>query len=113
MRRTKLPKREARQQMLEMVLLGIWALIIAAVGAFIGRRIFHTTNYDRRGFGTLLAMIFGVPVYFVVIWRKSRREKRVEFRRKNGICVNCGYDLRGSTTGVCPECGESVIESKP
>ena len=108
MEMARLPKREARQQMLEFTLLAIWALVIAAVGAFIGRRLFHTTNYDRRGFGTFLAMIFGVPVYFVVMWRKSRREKRVEFRRKNGICVNCGYDLRGNTTGICPECGEPV-----
>ena len=108
----RLPKREARQQMLEFTLLAIWALVIAAVGAFIGRRLFHTTNYDRRGFGTLLVVIFGVPVYFVVMWRKSRREKRVEFRRKNGICVNCGYDLRGNTTGICPECGEPIENIK-
>jgi len=98
--------------MLEFTFLGIWALVIAAVGAFIGPRLYHTTNYDRRGFGTLLAMIFGAPVYFVVLWRKSRREKRVEFRRKNGICVNCGYDLRGNTTGICPECGEAVENIK-
>jgi hypothetical protein len=23
-------------------------------------------------------------------------------------CVNCGYDLAGNTSGVCPECGTSV-----
>lgn len=107
---TRLPKRVARQNMLEITLLGIWALIIAVAGAFIGRRYFHTTNYNRRGFGTFLAMIFGVPVYFVVMWRAKRRAARVEFRRKNGICVNCGYDLRGNTTGICPECGETVEE---
>lgn len=108
MRPAKLPKREARQQMLEMMLLGIWALVIAAVAAFIGPRFFHTTNYNGRGFAILLGIIFGVPVYSVVMWRIKRRAARVEFRRKNGICVNCGYDLRGNTTGVCPECGEPV-----
>lgn len=26
--------------------------------------------------------------------------------RSNGKpCVNCGYDLRGNTSGICPECG--------
>ena len=107
----RLPKREARQQMLEFTLLAIWALVIAAVGAFIGRRLFHTTNYDRRGFGTFLAMIFGVPVYFVVMWRTKRRAARVELRRTNGLCVNCGYDLKGNVSGVCPECGEPVENS--
>lgn len=27
------------------------------------------------------------------------------WRWRHNICVNCGYDLRASTSGVCPECG--------
>lgn len=26
-------------------------------------------------------------------------------RRRRGLCLKCGYDLTGNTTGVCPECG--------
>jgi hypothetical protein len=26
-------------------------------------------------------------------------------RRPPGSCAKCGYDLKGNTTGVCPECG--------
>jgi len=26
-------------------------------------------------------------------------------RRRRGLCVQCGYNLTGNTTGVCPECG--------
>ncbi|MGD2108888.1 MAG: hypothetical protein PVI86_05800 [Phycisphaerae bacterium] len=26
-------------------------------------------------------------------------------RRRKGLCVKCGYDLRGNVTGRCPECG--------
>ncbi len=26
-------------------------------------------------------------------------------RRRNGLCGECAYDLRGSFSGVCPECG--------
>jgi hypothetical protein len=40
-----------------------------------------------------------------------RRKDRQLLRRFNhGCCLNCGYDLRGSPTGVCPECGKSSIE---
>jgi hypothetical protein len=28
-------------------------------------------------------------------------------RRRRGLCVECGYDLRGTTGAICPECGES------
>jgi hypothetical protein len=24
---------------------------------------------------------------------------------RDGFCDQCGYDLTGNTTGVCPECG--------
>jgi len=27
---------------------------------------------------------------------------------KRGRCTKCGYDLRGNTSGVCPECGAAV-----
>jgi hypothetical protein len=26
-------------------------------------------------------------------------------RRRRGLCVKCGYNLTGNTTGTCPECG--------
>jgi hypothetical protein len=29
-------------------------------------------------------------------------------RRRRGLCVRCGYDLTGNTSGVCPECAERV-----
>ena len=29
-------------------------------------------------------------------------------RRRRGLCVQCGYDLTGNTTGVCSECGQRV-----
>lgn len=25
-------------------------------------------------------------------------------RRKKGLCIHCGYNLRGNVTGICPEC---------
>ncbi len=33
---------------------------------------------------------------------------RRHFRQCRGRCTNCNYDLRATTTGTCPECGEGV-----
>ena len=30
------------------------------------------------------------------------------WRRKRGLCLNCGYDLTGNVSGRCPECGRGV-----
>jgi hypothetical protein len=30
----------------------------------------------------------------------------VDGREDRGECLQCGYDLTGNVTGVCPECGE-------
>jgi len=34
------------------------------------------------------------------------------FRRRNGSCPRCGYNLTGNLSGVCPECGTRVIAVK-
>lgn len=33
------------------------------------------------------------------------RDVRRYLRARRGCCVGCGYDLKGSASGVCPECG--------
>jgi len=44
-----------------------------------------------------------LPVaWLLAAWREAKRRRR---RIVRSLCANCGYDLRGSTTGVCPECG--------
>jgi hypothetical protein len=37
------------------------------------------------------------------------REVRTRYRAARNVCARCAYDLRGNTSGVCPECGTAVL----
>jgi len=41
------------------------------------------------------------------------RARRMRHRHAGGLCRHCGYDLRVTTSGRCPECGEQVSAAKP
>ncbi len=45
--------------------------------------------------------------YGAILWLPLRSPfaLRRHTRRKRGLCVNCGYDLRGDLEHGCPECG--------
>ncbi len=47
----------------------------------------------------LPVLLFGVwPLWLLLPFRRRRK------RRKLGLCMRCGYDLRGLTELRCPEC---------
>lgn len=59
------------------------------------------------------------PVWAVVgilmsfpFWTLLRGPVRRLFRRWRGRCLRCGYDLRGNESGICPECGEEVSDTR-
>lgn len=63
------------------------------------------------GHNLLSLMVLVLLMYSVSGWRAwfaahplSRRSRRVA----RGLCLNCGYDLRGVGSGVCPECGHTM-----
>ena len=33
---------------------------------------------------------------------------RLVLRKKRHLCKQCGYNLTGNTSGLCPECGASI-----
>ena len=53
---------------------------------------------------TLLIAAAGMYVWY-------RLDRQYEVRRgrlENGLCLECGDDLRGNISGVCPKCGTGV-----
>lgn len=57
--------------------------------------------------GAAAASIVVIPIGYVVLIRIRRVVVRKRCR-SSGCCENCGYDLRGSQSGVCPECGKAT-----
>jgi len=51
-------------------------------------------------------VIWATPAYVVGHVLRSCQVRRLKRRLTNGLCVNCGYDLRGLPLPRCPECGE-------
>lgn len=64
--------------------------------------------------GYVAAVAIPIAVLFVSIvmyWTPTRRALRHELVL-NGVpvCIPCGYDLRGSASVACPECGALVAD---
>lgn len=53
--------------------------------------------FSEAAFGISLAM------FMAAAWALERRRSRPA-----GGCKNCGYDLTGNVSGVCPECGSHI-----
>jgi len=53
----------------------------------------------------IMMLFFGLLVRNAVL---EHRRNLKDARIKKRLCVDCGYDLRGNESGICPECGRSV-----
>lgn len=56
------------------------------------------------------AVGLGIGFTFQYLWRKPVQGMLREHLLAAGvpICIACGYDLRGNTSGICPECGKQI-----
>ena len=54
---------------------------------------------------------FWIPPAFPAAWLVIafiRGPLRLWRRRRRGLCLECGYNLEGNVSGVCPECGRTM-----
>jgi hypothetical protein len=78
--------------------------VLESVGVLLNGR------FGRDDLNLFVVMPYYMPVTLMLplsVWWvvNVRRRWRIRSRRLAGQCLHCGYDLRGSTEGPCPECG--------
>ena len=54
----------------------------------------------------LWILLFAVGVPTILAWRRER------LLRRSDRCSHCGYNLTGTTTGTCPECGDAIFKTR-
>ena len=52
----------------------------------------------------LLLLLTAIPTAW--LWHRDRR--LISSSLDHRLCLRCGYDLTGNTSGVCPECGDKA-----
>lgn len=67
----------------------------------------HTGEYVgyQVGFGFVPSVLISIAATAAAIWLYCHLLNH-HWWRKPGHCVACGYDLQGSVSESCPECGE-------
>ena len=72
----------------------------------------HASAYDANAetWGLSLPLWIPVLVLGLIASRGRVAQIRVHRRLRLGLCLKCGYDLRGSK-GRCPECGSEFESS--
>jgi hypothetical protein len=63
------------------------------------------TDWSRVGFPLWFPVIVFAAYPVVALLRGPVRRWR---RRTRCVCIECGYDLTGNVSGICPECGRPV-----
>jgi len=71
-------------------------------------RLQHADVYSAAIRLWLLAVITGPFAALGVMHVVIGPVRRIR-RRRRGLCVKCGYDLTGNSSGVCPECATPVV----
>lgn len=82
-----------------------WGVIVWEAGCRAAR------TRDFSAVGVVIATCAWLVWVPIAIELASRFRER-HTRRQRGLCERCGYDLRGNTSGRCPECGAGNVQDR-
>jgi hypothetical protein len=98
-----------------------WGPVVAMPASRVGRwfRVGFDSGGTRPGGPVQAYWLVGLPCWYPLVatailpacwirWFRRRRRSIARFRKRQ--CLECGYDLTGNVSGVCPECGTGVPE---
>ncbi len=78
------------------------------VYVFPGFRLYDDTDYRSDFMHVYIAYPWLIYLFAAlpILWCfAAYRRRRIQQRRRRGLCTACGYDLQGSEGNSCPECG--------
>ncbi len=86
-----------------------WYFIVAVIVVVAPFVILHWLTARKNA--SLMAILYFVFL-LLFMWIVRRFTKARVLTVGLPFCKNCGYDLRGNTSGQCPECGSKPILKK-
>ena len=63
-----------------------------------------------RPWGWVAKIPLWIPTLVLSIWPAICAIQFIRAGHSPGHCPACNYDLRGTPSGVCPECGEEITK---
>ena len=95
--------------------MGLWVGGFRVTRARLFQPLFSLPHFNRTGSSHwylelplyLPLLVFAALLAALCVYPRLPFIRR-RWRRKQGLCLNCGYDLTGNVSGRCPECGEAV-----
>ena len=80
--------------------------LLVVCGASVGTANLIGPHFKNKPavFVGICILMYVVPVVLLFILPPRRRLVRYQ-RWLRGQCTNCGYNLAGNVSGICPECG--------
>jgi len=118
----RVPDEEQRRIMFKQTLIvamGDWAMIAGLLIPILAPALRWMESYAKRlgtvgYFPTGLIVVTGILIAWtslgILVQRSTVRRDVRKLLHSDGIaiCVPCGYDLTGNSSGKCPECGVAI-----